>query len=40
MPILSERYKEWSFITIPVHPGLSIASRNPLYPDWVRILQV
>jgi len=39
IPILTERYKQWSFITIPVHPGLSIASRSPLYPDWVKTLQ-
>jgi len=36
LPILSERYKLWSFITIPIHPGISIGSRNPLYPEWVK----
>jgi hypothetical protein len=33
--VLSKRYKDWSFITIPIHPGLSIATRVPLYPEWL-----
>jgi predicted O-methyltransferase YrrM len=30
---LRERYSDWSFVTIPVHPGLTIASKNNL-PTW------
>ena len=30
---LRSKYPDWSFVTIPVHPGLTIASRNVL-PSW------
>jgi hypothetical protein len=33
--ILAKQNIDWAFTTLPVHPGLSIASRIPLYPDWV-----
>ena len=35
IPILSKKYKNWAFITIPLHPGLSIATKVPLYPEWI-----
>lgn len=33
--ILAKQNIDWAFTTLPFHPGLSIASRIPLYPDWV-----
>ena len=33
--ILAKQNTNWAFITLPVHPGLSIASRLPLHPDWI-----
>ena len=36
IPILAAKYTNWAFVTIPIHPGLTIASRSPLYPDWLR----
>jgi hypothetical protein len=36
IPMLATEYSNWAFVTIPVHPGLTIASRSPLYPFWLR----
>jgi len=36
IPMLAAEYSNWAFVTIPVHPGLTIASRSPLYPFWLR----
>ena len=36
IPVLAEKYTNWAFVNIPIHPGLTIASRSPLYPDWLR----
>lgn len=36
IPILAKRYTNWAFVNIPIHPGLTIASRSPLYPVWLR----
>lgn len=36
IPFLKQKYSDWAFVTIPVHPGLTIASRSPLLPDWLR----
>jgi len=36
IPILATEYSNWAFVTIPVHPGLTIASRSPLFPFWLR----
>lgn len=35
IPALQNRYPEWNFITLPIHPGLSIATRKNISPDWV-----
>jgi len=36
IPMLAAKYTNWAFVTIPIHPGLTIASRSPLYPKWLR----
>ena len=36
IPILSDKYTNWAFVGIPIHPGLTIASRFPLFPSWLR----
>lgn len=36
IPLLKQKYGNWAFVTIPVHPGLTIASRSPLFPEWLR----
>lgn len=33
--ISAKQNTDWACTTLPVHLGLSIASRLPLYPDWV-----
>ena len=38
IPELRKNYKDWNFITLPVHPGLTIASRNSHFPLWVKSL--
>ena len=35
VPKLSEKYRNWSFVTLPIHPGLTLATRNPMVPDWI-----
>jgi hypothetical protein len=37
IPELDSKFSGWSFITLPIHPGLTIASRNPNFPEWVEI---
>lgn len=34
IPKLRLKYSNWSFITIPVHPGLTIATRTDAFPIW------
>jgi predicted O-methyltransferase YrrM len=34
IPKLRMKYPNWSFITIPVHPGLTIATRTDALPVW------
>lgn len=34
IPKLRIKYPNWSFITIPVHPGLTIATRADALPIW------
>ena len=36
IPMLAEKFTNWAFVTIPIHPGLTVASRSPLYPFWLR----
>jgi hypothetical protein len=36
IPMLANEYGDWAFVTIPIHPGLTIASRSPLFPSWLR----
>jgi hypothetical protein len=36
IPMLAAEYSNWAFVTIPIHPGLTIASRSPLFPFWLR----
>lgn len=36
IPILAAKYSNWAFVTIPIHPGITIASRSPLFPQWLR----
>jgi len=31
---LTQDFKNWSFATIPVHPGLTLATRLPNRPNW------
>jgi predicted O-methyltransferase YrrM len=32
---LSKRHSGWNFVTLPIHPGLTIASRIPNLPPWI-----
>jgi hypothetical protein len=34
IPELRKLYKKWNFVTLPVHPGLTIASRTDHFPSW------
>lgn len=34
IPILRAQLPEWNFVTLPVHPGLTLASRIDAFPDW------
>jgi hypothetical protein len=36
--ILRKKFKNWDFVTIPVHPGLTIGSRKDIFPDWYQKL--
>ena len=36
IPALQEKYPSWNFITLPIHPGLSIATKKNISPDWVK----
>lgn len=36
IPILREKLPDWNFVTLPVHPGLTLASRTNALPDWYR----
>ena len=36
IPKLRIKYPNWSFITIPVHPGLTIATRTDSLPIWYK----
>jgi predicted O-methyltransferase YrrM len=38
IPELREKYKGWNFITLPIHPGLTIATRTNHLPKWVKSL--
>ena len=34
IPALQKKYPEWHFITLPIHPGLSIATKMNISPPW------
>jgi predicted O-methyltransferase YrrM len=38
IPKLRKRFPIWNFVTLPVHPGLTIASRTDAFPEWVTAL--
>lgn len=33
---LREKFNNWDFVTIPMHPGLTIGSRKDVLPDWYK----
>jgi Methyltransferase domain len=35
IPALQESYPEWHFITLPIHPGMSIATKKGIKPTWL-----
>ena len=35
IPALQERYPSWNFITLPIHPGISIATKKNISPPWL-----
>jgi predicted O-methyltransferase YrrM len=35
VPILREKFLDWTFVTLPIHPGLTIATRIASLPDWI-----
>jgi predicted O-methyltransferase YrrM len=32
---LAKRHVSWNFVTLPIHPGLTIASKIPNLPSWI-----
>lgn len=36
IPKLRLIFPNWNFVTLPVHPGLTIASRTDAVPDWYK----
>jgi predicted O-methyltransferase YrrM len=36
IPKLRSLFPDWNFVTLPMHPGLTIASRTDALPDWYR----
>jgi len=38
IPALQNSYPGWNFITLPIHPGLTIATRKDISPDWVNAI--
>ena len=34
IPALQKKYPDWHFITLPIHPGLSIATKMNISPAW------
>lgn len=34
VPLLREKYSDWSFVTLPTHPGMTFCQRNSARPDW------
>lgn len=36
IPRLRSEFPDWNFVTIPVHPGLTLASRTDVLPDWYK----
>lgn len=37
IPQLQIVYPDWQFVTVPVHPGLTIAARKGVMPNWVKL---
>jgi len=35
IPILREKFPHWTFVTLPIHPGLTIATKIACLPTWV-----
>ena len=35
IPALQQKFSEWHFVTLPIHPGLTIATRRGILPAWV-----
>ena len=35
VPILRSNYKDWSFVTLPTHPGMTFCQRNTARPHWL-----
>jgi predicted O-methyltransferase YrrM len=33
--VLREKYRDWSFVTLPTHPGMTFCQRNSAKPSWV-----
>jgi predicted O-methyltransferase YrrM len=36
IPILRAQLPDWNFVTLPVHPGLTLASRTDVLPEWYK----
>ena len=36
IPTLGSEIPDWNFVTIPVHPGLTLASRTDALPGWYK----
>jgi predicted O-methyltransferase YrrM len=38
VPKLRQLFPIWNFVTLPVHPGLTIAGRTDAFPDWYKTI--
>ncbi len=36
IPKLQSLFPDWNFVTLPIHPGLTIAGRTNSFPDWYK----
>lgn len=34
IPALQNSYPDWHFVTLPIHPGMSIATKKRILPAW------
>ena len=37
IPKLQKSFTNWQFVTLPIHPGLTVATKKDMSPPWIKL---